>query len=435
MALNNLQQFQETTFSIPRYNDKEVLEKLEAMAQEGGSTIEKTTYHLTFSDQAVEYPKGQDDSDIRELLGITTIAIRQVVIQLGAGIQVRVQRDWQSQGRTLKGTQDSCTIIPGGQVQPQRTAIELAKIIALARKHFKAVDDKPFMDFLDEGTKQLYQSREQDIQRLERMQEEFFGGVQRFTLEQQEKQREFQQELESHYVERQKTLEEQHRDRLSQLEAREAELKKIRTEIDERDNRQARRDIYKELKTKLEQRNQKFELTEGTQNLRRYVWWFTILLLVLFGGGSCYCFYRNVISNETAVNWVAVGDQIALGIAFLGAATFFIRWNHQWFQKHADEEFRLKRLDLDIDRANWLVELTMEWQNITKSEIPHDLTDKLARNLFATDDATNLDIHPAETLFSAIFGKKGSIDIEPGKVTIQRSEGGRGRKAAKTGSE
>jgi hypothetical protein len=426
-----VQQFQETKFSIPRYNDKEVMEKLEAMAQEGGYTVEKTTYNFTFSDQPAEYPKGEKDADIRELLDITTISIRQVVVQLSTGMQVRVNRDWEAHGRALKGNQDVLAVLPGGQ--GQTNAVGFAKVVALARKHFKAVDDKPFMDLLDEGTRQLYQSREQDIQRLERMQEEFFGGIQRFTLEQQEKQQKFQQEMESRYVERQKMLEEQHRARLKQLEDREAELKRIRAEIDERDNRQARRDIYKELKGKLEERNKKFELTEGTQNLRRYVWWFTILLLVLFGGGSCYCFYRNVISNETAVNWVVVGDQIALGIAFLGAATFFIRWNHQWFQKHADEEFRLKRLDLDIDRANWLVELTMEWQNITKSEIPHDLTDKLARNLFATDEATNLDIHPAETLFSAIFGKKGSIDIEPGKVTIQRSEGGKERKGDKNG--
>jgi hypothetical protein len=432
MALKDLQQFQDTTFSIPRYNDKEVLEKLKAMAQEGGYSVEKTTYQFTFSKQPVEYQKGEIDADIQELLDITTIAMQQATIQLNTGIRVRVQRECAPQSASLKGNQDVLAVIPGGQ--GQTNAVGFAKVIALARKHFKAVDDKPFMDLLDEGTRQLYQSREQDIQRLERMQEEFFGGVQRFTLEQQEKQQKFQQEMENRYVERQKMLEEDHRYRLSQLEAKEADLKRIRAEIDERDNRQARRDIYKELKGKLEERNKKFELTEGTQNLRRYVWRFTILLLVLFGGGSCYCFYRNVISNETAVNWVAVGDQIALGIAFLGAATFFIRWNHQWFQKHADEEFRLKRLDLDIDRANWLVELTMEWQNITKSEIPHDLTDKLARNLFATDEATNLDIHPLETLFSSVFGKKGSIDVKfPSEVTIKRREGGKERKGDKNG--
>ena len=53
------------------------------------------------------------------------------------------------------------------------------------------------------------------------------------------------------------------------------------------------------------------------------------------------------MSEQPQVNWVAVGSQIGLAFAFLGVATFFIRWNHQWFQKHADEEFKLKRLDLE----------------------------------------------------------------------------------------
>jgi hypothetical protein len=73
--------------------------------------------------------------------------------------------------------------------------------------------------------------------------------------------------------------------------------------------------------------------------------------------------------------------------------------------------------------ANWLVELAMEWKNITTSEISADLVDKLARSLFVTEDTKDMDIHPAETLLSALFGKAGGINLEfPGKLKMERAD-------------
>ncbi len=286
------------------------------------------------------------------------------------------------------------------------------------------------MDFLEEGPKQIYQARENDLLRLERMQENFFKDLTAFTLEQQRKQSDFQQQLEMDYSGRQAKLETEHVERLKQLEEKESELKQIRAEIDERENRQARRDIYKGLKTKIDARNKTFELTEGTQNRRRVTYWFAIGLLAIFASCFGFCFYKNVVSDPAQINWIAVGSQIGFAMAFVGVATFFIRWNHQWFQKHADEEFKLKRLDLDIDRANWLVELALEWKNITKSEIPTDLVERLSRSLFVADEGKGFDIHPAETLLSAVFGKSGKINFEfPGKLTMERSDQGDDKKA------
>lgn len=428
MSLDNVKQFQRTAFSIPRYTDKELVEKLSALVQEGGYKLEKATFNFTFADQQAEFGDLKD-AKLQELLGLETISTYRIIFQLNGWLQVSIERGWESQQRKLLGNQDTVAASPHGQGQQQIHVIAFVKLVALARKHFGAVDTKPFMDFLDEGTRQLYQSREQDLQKLERMQEGFFKGMADFTLDQQKKQQEFTRELEAQFVARQKTLEEQHRERLNQLEAKEADLKKVRAEIDERENRQARRDIYKELKKKLDDRNKTFELTEGTKNRRRVIFGFTLALLGLFLAGFCYCFYRNVVSGGTDINWIAVGSQIGFAVALIAFATFFIRWNQSWFQKHADEEFKLKRLDLDIDRANWLVELAMEWKNITKSEIPADLIDKLARSLFISEETKDIDIHPAETLLSALFGKAGSINVEfPGKLTVQRSEGDDGKK-------
>lgn len=421
MSLDNVKQFQRTSFQIPRYTDKVIVEKLEELVKEGGYRVEKSTYSFTFADQNAEFGGGPRDDKLNQLLSLGAVSTRQITFHLNNSLHLRIERGWDNQQRKLIGNLDAVNVDPAGQ--PNQNVLEFAKLLALARKHFDAADTKPFMDFLDEGSKQLYQSREQDLQKLERMQESFFKSMTEFTLDQQKKQQEFQRQLETEYANRQTRLEEQHQERLKQFEAKEAELKKIRSEIDERENRQARRDIYKELKGKLDARNKSFELTEGTKNRRRITFWFTIALLGLFAGVFGFCFYKNVVSDPAQINWVAVGSQIGFAIAFIGVATFFIRWNNQWFQKHADEEFKLKRLDLDIDRANWLVELAMEWKNITKSEIPTDLIDKLARSLFISEEVKDIDIHPAETLLSSLFGKAGSINVEfPGKLTMQRSD-------------
>ena len=76
----------------------------------------------------------------------------------------------------------------------------------------------------------------------------------------------------------------------------------------------------------------------------------------------------------------------------------------------------------------------MEWKNITKSEIPSDLIDKLARSLFISEESKDIDIHPAETLLSDLFGKARSINVGfPGKLSMQRSDLAVGKKG--NGSE
>jgi len=418
MSLDTIKQFHATAFVIPRHSDNALVEKLLAMAQEGGFHLEKASYHFTFAGGSVEFGGDQKDENLQKLLKSETVIMRRIDFELKGAMHVVIERGWDNSIKKMIGNQDTVTITPPEKCE----VLTVTKLVMLARKHFDAVDTKPFLDFLDEGTKQLYQTREQDIQKLERMQENFFKSMTEFTLDEQKKQQAFQRQLETEYAARQTKLEAQHGERLNQLEAKEADLKKIRAEIDERENRQARRDIYKELKAKLKDRNQTFELTAGTKNRRRTVFVFAIALMGLLLWGFWYCFNKNVINDKLPINWVAIGSQIGFALSFIGVATFFIQWSHRWFQRHADEEFKLKRLDLDIDRAQWLVELSMEWQNITKSAIPGELIDKLSRNLFTADDAKDTDIHPAETLLSAIFGNAGSINVEaPGKFTMHRS--------------
>lgn len=85
------------------------------------------------------------------------------------------------------------------------------------------------------------------------------------------------------------------------------------------------------------------------------------------------------------------------------AAACMLNLGLPWFRQHADEEFRLKRLELDIDRASWVVEMAMEWRDEKGFTIPEELIERLTRSLFVDRELADSPQHPYENLASALF--------------------------------
>ena len=107
-------------------------------------------------------------------------------------------------------------------------------------------------------------------------------------------------------------------------------------------------------------------------------------------------------------------------IALVALVIYYIRWNDLWFRQHADEEFRLKRLDLDIDRASWVVEMALEWSAEKNTGIPQELIDRLTRNLFEGGGLSGEAKHPSQDLASALLGASSGLCIRvPGLGEIQ----------------
>jgi hypothetical protein len=117
---------------------------------------------------------------------------------------------------------------------------------------------------------------------------------------------------------------------------------------------------------------------------------------------------------------------LRLGVTFAAiVATFilYIRWSDLWFRQHADEEFRLKRLSLDVDRASWVVETAMEWQQQNNGPIPAQLLEQLSRNLFATGPTAAPVRHPVEDLAAAALAASSSLRLNlpgVGEATLTR---------------
>lgn len=245
-----------------------------------------------------------------------------------------------------------------------------------------------------------------------------------------EKLAESQQKLEDEFIEKSRKLDEKyelqktandtaHAERLKQLDAQSEALEARKKELDDRDNTHARRAIRSDLKQTIKSRAQKFEITSETQKLRWPIHAACIAGLCALFGVMLYSF-ANIPSGQLTdgLFWAWVVKQIGITVGFLGLLAYYVRWMNRWFDKHADTEFNLKQFDLDIDRANWVVETALEWRAAQGGVIPTVLLESVTRNLFANEDKPKEEMHPADYLASALLGKASAIKLKTGNAEI-----------------
>ncbi len=279
------------------------------------------------------------------------------------------------------------------------------QIASSFRKYFKALDSKEkAISVLDSNLQEHYKHRETELARLE--------GICQSLIRDQEKHR---RSLEDQYKQRKKTLDEVNEKEKKRLKVEEEKLNLRLKEIDDRQSKHARRELRKGLKDEFKSRSQKFQLSEGTQKLRNPIQSFTIILLMCFGSGLFSCFIVEIVSivdskiNLTLQFYLM---QVAFGAAFASTSLFYIRWNNRWFERHANEEFTLKRQEIDIDRGSWIAELAAEWLEERDRELPESLVTSLSKNLFTDEKVKEPQLHPVDQLASAILGTSARANLK-----------------------
>jgi hypothetical protein len=182
------------------------------------------------------------------------------------------------------------------------------------------------------------------------------------------------------------------------------------------------------MKLAIEARTKDFSLTDKTVAKRLPVHRIFWLLTATFGGllvwGLWDAIMHGVRWEGSPYDWIRL-LRIPLGaVGVAGFLMYYIRWNDAWFRQHAEEEFRLKRLDLDIDRANWMVEMMLEWKEEKASTIPPELIDRLSRNLFAADAGDKGPVqHPAQDALAALLQVSTSMTLPitgGGSITVDK---------------
>lgn len=195
-----------------------------------------------------------------------------------------------------------------------------------------------------------------------------------------------------------------------ELASQERALQAQLAEVDARAARHARRKIREDLKAELAARATKFELTSGTRALRAPI---TAVTLSILGVLFCALLWGIATALNHKLNDVATNVRLAaISFGFVSTLVFYLRWQNRWFEQHAQEEFRLKRMALDVDRASWVVEMAMEWKDEKGAELPTELLTRLSAHLFEQGTTREEALHPADQLASALLGSAAELSVE-----------------------
>ena len=259
---------------------------------------------------------------------------------------------------------------------------------------------------------EFYQRREEGLSRLETLTGGLVEETHAYRMRLDAEMAEHKRTLIASFDDRSQALDAKHEKRTGDLDAREQELDKRRRELDDRSARHARREQSRALQQKIADRSEKFTLTRATQRKRWPIHGIFVALLVLSGGLLARSLLFPATPTDGVALWLELG-RFPLGVlGFALTAIFYIRWNDQWFQQHADQEFRLQQLALDVDRAGYATEMLLEWQEDKGGEMPEVMVDRLTTGLFTDQTKVPGVRHPSEDITAALLKAAASVRIQ-----------------------
>jgi hypothetical protein len=258
------------------------------------------------------------------------------------------------------------------------------------------------------------------LERLERLNENLVSSTHEYRNKIDSEFSEKRESLESEYLEKLESLNDELLRKNEALKSESDELEKRRQELDDKDNTHARREIRKDILQEIKNRQKEFKLTDGTVSLRKPIFVSMLILVTIFITGSLFTglelFVKDLTGNEFIISVV---KQVFYSAGAVGSLIFFIRWMNRWLEQHSQTEFHLKQFELDMERASWLVETSLEWNDAKGTIMPPELMESLSANLFNDKSEIEHVIHPADQLASALFGSASSIKLKTGDSLVE----------------
>ena len=400
---------------ILRATDKEIVEAFAAMSKD--LDVQKAS--LSFAIYADGHPATftcelsniGDDENINRILNQNSVLFQDLSIVFTPlnHLSVRVQRA------------EPFDLLHFHVRQNQPTPEVQAQAIAVMDKHLYSFKPTPIPDSaIGEELSNFYRSRDEVVAKLERLNAQII-----------KQNDEYRKKLETEFDHKRTKLEKDFDDRKEHLEKKISDEKEVlqeeRKALDDRSARQARRDQFRDLKTVLQSRNTDFALTEGTVKKRFVLHALFAVLVGTLGVIVGLLVYKQIVLNEPD-QYFGLRLPAAI-IGFVLSLVYYIRWNDDWFGRHADEEFKLKRYDLDMDRAGWLVELVIEAYEAGEEPIPNELLRRLSNNMFIGKEgdgaSRKISQHPSADIRDALLDAAGEVEIDVpgiGKVVLTRKQ-------------
>jgi hypothetical protein len=308
------------------------------------------------------------------------------------------------------------------------------EVVSTINKKLKAFDPKRAGASLTEEQAQFEAIHTSNIERLESLNEDLIKSTHDYRLQLDEEYREKANNLDSEHRDKTNTLDENFQSRNTDLdtefkkiklalEEQEQKLEDKRKELDDNSNTHARREIRRDILKEIKSRQTKFSLTDGTNNLRKPIAIAMLGLIAIFvtlGAISAKEFYDLIQGSDLNKIIIAGIKQAIYSGGAIASVIFLIRWMNRWFELHSQSEFSMKQFELDMERASWLVETSLEWKDAKGSAIPTELLESLSKNLFVNENQQIEQIqHPADQLASALIGSASSVKLKAGESSIE----------------
>ena len=300
--------------------------------------------------------------------------------------------------------------------------VEFSRTLITIQQHFVPLDRAVAIEqSLGPEMAQFYRRREEGLSRMESLARKIVKETHEYHMRLDAEVAEQKQSLSASFDEKEQILAKKHEERTTELEAREKDLDKQRQDLDDRSARHARREQSRALQKKIANRSEKFTLTPETQRKRWPVHAIFVVLLLVSGGLVALSLLSPPLAKEGVALWLEIG-RLPLGtLGFALTAIFYIRWNDQWFRQHANQEFKLQQLALDVDRAGYATEMLLEWQEDKGGEMPAVMVDRLTAGLFTDQTTVGRVQHPSEDVTGALLKAASNVRVDVpgiGEVTL-----------------
>ncbi|MFO0945611.1 MAG: hypothetical protein U1D30_06660 [Planctomycetota bacterium] len=376
------------TFKVLSGTDRDYFDALQGM-RESGLPFDLANFGV-LGERLIDELK--NDGEFNEILKLEVRSFDRITFKLESQCHVTINRD-----------SDNPSVFDRVTVNSPATGIVFAKYIAVIQSHFESNKIADLGILFGSAGKVHFEAREAALARLETMTARVVQDMDESRKVREEQFRQKDIELEAKYRDKEAELETKEQNRQAAIKEQWDAIEEQKKELDDRAAKHARRQHYKEIKEKFKSWSESFGVTKGTQGLRRGVSWVTGILAAAFAALAGYFLFQTTSVADNAQFIVVSVKQVTFTALFVSTVYFLIRFNRQWFEQHADEEFRLKRMELDIDRASWFVEMAFEWREEKGEPIPLELIDRLTRGLFANESRRD-SVEPADSLVHALLG-------------------------------
>ena len=407
-----------TTYRSPSHSDAEILTAFENVAEELDASPNQCTVTVTVM-------KGYEWREEVQLAGIQRRPFAQHAAKRDsatwenarmdlapAHLQVRLERNWNEGDDDIQVSFDEDPDDP----------VEVSRALTAVHRQFVPLNRAATIErALGPEMAEFYRRREVGLSRLEALTRKLVVETHDYRLGVDAKLAQHKRDLDKSFAEKSLELEARHEKRNAELKSREDDLNKLRKELDDRGARHARRKQSRDLQHKISKRSVNLTLTPSTQRKRIPVHAIFMGLLVVSASVIAHSIGTPVMATQGAEFWLGLGRLPVGALGFALTAVFYIRWTDHWFRQHANEEFRLQQLALDVDRAGYATEMLMEWQEDKGGEMPAVMVDRLTAGLFTDQTTPPRARHPSEDATAAILRAASRVRFDLpgfGEVTL-----------------